>query len=242
MIRNPILPGFNPDPSICRVGDDYYIATSTFEWFPGVQIHHSRDLVNWRLVRRPLERASQLDLRGEPDSCGVRSVPLPRRRRVLARLYRRQTFRWRLQGRGQLHRHRGGDRGAVVGPCLRQLNRFRSVAVSRRRWTQMVPQHGLEPSRPRGRPSQAPGFFRRRAAGMGPRRGTARRISEKHLRRQPARTGRRPASLQARRVVLFDRRRRRDRLRSRCHGALAHDPPPKSPARGTIDHAAIGSS
>ena len=39
-IRNPILPGFNPDPSILRVGDDYYIATSTFEWFPGVQIHH----------------------------------------------------------------------------------------------------------------------------------------------------------------------------------------------------------
>jgi xylan 1,4-beta-xylosidase len=71
MIRNPILPGFNPDPSICRVGDDYYIAASTFEWFPGVQIHHSRDLVNWRLVRRPLERASQLDMRGEPDSCGV---------------------------------------------------------------------------------------------------------------------------------------------------------------------------
>jgi len=71
VIRNPILPGFNPDPSICRVGDDYYIATSTFEWCPGVQIHHSRDLVNWRLVRRPLERASQLDLRGEPDSCGV---------------------------------------------------------------------------------------------------------------------------------------------------------------------------
>jgi xylan 1,4-beta-xylosidase len=71
MVRNPILPGFNPDPSICRVGEDYYIASSTFEWYPGVQIHHSRDLVNWRLVRRPLERASQLDLRGEPDSCGV---------------------------------------------------------------------------------------------------------------------------------------------------------------------------
>ncbi|MBP1874754.1 xylan 1,4-beta-xylosidase [Ensifer adhaerens] len=71
LIRNPILPGFNPDPSICRVGEDYYIATSTFEWYPGVQIHHSRDLVNWRLVRRPLERASQLDMRGNPDSCGV---------------------------------------------------------------------------------------------------------------------------------------------------------------------------
>ncbi|QHQ33947.1 glycoside hydrolase family 43 protein [Algicella marina] len=71
MIRNPILPGFNPDPSICRVGDDYYIATSTFEWFPGVQIHHSRDLINWTLVRRPLERASQLDMRGNPDSGGI---------------------------------------------------------------------------------------------------------------------------------------------------------------------------
>lgn len=71
MIRNPILPGFNPDPSILRVGDDYYIATSTFEWFPGVQIHHSRDLVNWRLLTRPLRRASQLDMRGDPDSCGV---------------------------------------------------------------------------------------------------------------------------------------------------------------------------
>lgn len=71
MIRNPILPGFNPDPSICRVGEDYYIATSTFEWYPGVQIHHSRDLANWRLVKRPLDRASQLDMRGNPDSCGI---------------------------------------------------------------------------------------------------------------------------------------------------------------------------
>jgi xylan 1,4-beta-xylosidase len=71
MIRNPILPGFNPDPSVVRVGEDYYIATSTFEWFPGVQIHHSRDLVHWRLLTRPLRRARQLDMRGDPDSCGV---------------------------------------------------------------------------------------------------------------------------------------------------------------------------
>ncbi len=71
MIRNPILKGFNPDPSICRVGADYYIATSTFEWFPGVQIHHSRDLVNWKLLTRPLTRASQLDMRGNPDSGGI---------------------------------------------------------------------------------------------------------------------------------------------------------------------------
>jgi xylan 1,4-beta-xylosidase len=70
-ISNPILRGFNPDPSIVRVGDDYYIATSTFEWYPGVQIHHSRDLVHWRLLTRPLRRASQLDMRGDPDSCGI---------------------------------------------------------------------------------------------------------------------------------------------------------------------------
>jgi len=70
-IRNPILPGFNPDPSIVRVGDDYYIATSTFEWYPGVQIHHSRDLVHWRLLTRPLTRASQLNMLGDPDSCGI---------------------------------------------------------------------------------------------------------------------------------------------------------------------------
>lgn len=71
MIKNPILKGFNPDPSICRVGENYYIATSTFEWYPGVQIFHSKDLVNWALVKRPLDRASQLDMRGNPDSCGV---------------------------------------------------------------------------------------------------------------------------------------------------------------------------
>jgi len=70
-IKNPILRGFNPDPSIVRVGDDYYIATSTFEWFPGVQIHHSRDLEHWRLVARPLCRPSQLNMLGDPDSCGV---------------------------------------------------------------------------------------------------------------------------------------------------------------------------
>jgi xylan 1,4-beta-xylosidase len=70
-IKNPILTGFNPDPSILRVGDDYYIATSTFEWYPGVQIHHSRDLANWRLLTRPLRRASQLNMLGDPDSCGI---------------------------------------------------------------------------------------------------------------------------------------------------------------------------
>lgn len=71
IVSNPILPGFNPDPSILRMGDDYYIATSTFEWFPGVQIHHSKDLANWDLLTRPLTRKAQLDMRGDPDSCGI---------------------------------------------------------------------------------------------------------------------------------------------------------------------------
>jgi len=68
---NPILTGFNPDPSIIRVGDDYYIATSSFEWFPGIQIHHSTDLANWKLITRVLDRSSQLDLLGVTDSGGA---------------------------------------------------------------------------------------------------------------------------------------------------------------------------
>lgn len=71
LIQNPVLTGFNADPSICRHGDDFYIACSTFDWFPGVQIAHSRDLVNWRVVSRPLSHLSQLDLRGNQNSGGV---------------------------------------------------------------------------------------------------------------------------------------------------------------------------
>jgi xylan 1,4-beta-xylosidase len=71
MIRNPILKGFHPDPSIIRVGEDYYIATSTFEWWPGVRLHHSKDLVNWELIEYPLNRLSQLDLRGVGASQGI---------------------------------------------------------------------------------------------------------------------------------------------------------------------------
>src|SRR5690606_34497577 len=69
--KNPILPGFHPDPSILRVEDDYYIAVSTFEWYPGVQIYHSKDLINWRLIGQPLTRSSQLNLIGNIDSGGV---------------------------------------------------------------------------------------------------------------------------------------------------------------------------
>jgi len=71
MFRNPILPGFYPDPSICRVGDDYYLATSTFEYFPGVPIFHSRDLVHWEQLGHALTRPSQLDLTGAKSSQGI---------------------------------------------------------------------------------------------------------------------------------------------------------------------------
>lgn len=60
--RNPILPGCYPDPSICRVSDDYYLVTSTFEYFPGLPIFHSRDLIHWRQIGHVLDRASQLPL------------------------------------------------------------------------------------------------------------------------------------------------------------------------------------
>lgn len=70
MIINPILRGMNPDPSACTDGKDYFIATSTFEWFPGIKIYKSEDLSNWKLIARPLKE-QQIDLTGVPDSAGV---------------------------------------------------------------------------------------------------------------------------------------------------------------------------
>lgn len=63
MIKNPILPGFNPDPCICRKGDDYYIAVSSFEWFPGIPIYHSKDLKNWELYTHVLTDDKMVDLK-----------------------------------------------------------------------------------------------------------------------------------------------------------------------------------
>lgn len=70
-IQNPVLPGFNSDPSMIRVDDTYYIATSTFEWFPGVRIHASKDLVHWNLVTNVLDRVELLDMKGNPSSGGI---------------------------------------------------------------------------------------------------------------------------------------------------------------------------
>lgn len=71
LARNPIIRGFNPDPSVCRVGEDYYLVTSTFEFFPGVPIYHSRDLASWRLIGHVLTRNEQLNLTGIRASGGV---------------------------------------------------------------------------------------------------------------------------------------------------------------------------
>ena len=132
-LHNPILPGFNPDPSILRVGDDYYIATSTFEWYPGVQIHHSRDLANWDLVTRPLTRKSQLDMRGDPDSCGIWAPCLSHDGEKFWLVY---TDVKRKDGSFKdAHNYivtAPTDRRPVVGPDLHQFLGLRPVAVPRR--------------------------------------------------------------------------------------------------------------
>lgn len=69
--RNPILPGFYPDPSVIRVGADYYMVTSTFEYFPGVPVFHSRDLIRWRQIGHCLTRRSQVDLLTRKSSEGI---------------------------------------------------------------------------------------------------------------------------------------------------------------------------
>ena len=69
---NPIISGMNPDPSICRVGKDFYLVTSTFEYFPGLPVYHSTDLVHWEQIGHVLTRESQLKLPlGNPNCIGI---------------------------------------------------------------------------------------------------------------------------------------------------------------------------
>jgi alpha-N-arabinofuranosidase len=62
--RNPVLPGFQPDPSIVRIGSDFYLVNSTFAWFPGIPVYHSRDLVHWRQIGNAIDRPGMLDFTG----------------------------------------------------------------------------------------------------------------------------------------------------------------------------------
>ena len=69
--KNPVIGGFNPDPSICKAGEDYYLVTSTFEYFPGIPIYHSKDLVNWEHIANAVTRRSQLPLETASSSAGI---------------------------------------------------------------------------------------------------------------------------------------------------------------------------
>ena len=71
MIQNPIFKGFNPDPCICRKGNDYYAAVSTFEWFPGIPVYHSRDMKNWELYTHVLTDDEEVDLKKLPSAKGI---------------------------------------------------------------------------------------------------------------------------------------------------------------------------
>jgi len=73
---NPVLSGYHPDPSICRVGEDYYMVTSTFVWFPGIPVYHSKDLVNWELIGHGINRPDQLAFDGLADRSGVFAVTI----------------------------------------------------------------------------------------------------------------------------------------------------------------------
>ncbi|KAL2800860.1 glycosyl hydrolase [Aspergillus keveii] len=96
--RNPIIPGFNPDPSIIRVGSDYFLVTSTFEYFPGIPIYHSTDLLNWKIIGHVLTRRDQLDMRTTEPSGGVWAP----------------TIRYRSEGTGKRDRE-GNPRGNEKG-------------------------------------------------------------------------------------------------------------------------------
>lgn len=69
--HNPVIPGYYPDPSVCAVGDDFYLVNSTFQYFPGVPVWHSKDLIHWEQIGNVLDRASQVDLSAGGASSGI---------------------------------------------------------------------------------------------------------------------------------------------------------------------------
>ncbi|KEZ89253.1 glycoside hydrolase family 43 protein [Lacrimispora celerecrescens] len=71
MMKNPIFPGFNPDPCICKAGDDYFVIVSSFEWMPSLPIYHSKDLKNWELYTHVIRSEEQADIRKLPSAKGI---------------------------------------------------------------------------------------------------------------------------------------------------------------------------
>lgn len=118
----PVIPGFHPDPTVCRVGDDYYLACSRFEYAPGVPIFHSRDLIDWRQIGNVLDRPSQLDVSGAAASGGISVSSL---RHHAGRFWMITTNF--SDGGGQ--RRRRSARPGLGGPAQRRLD-DRSGGVS----------------------------------------------------------------------------------------------------------------
>src|SRR4051794_41866817 len=75
-LYNPLLNGFHPDPSVVRVGDEWFLATSTFEYLPGVPIHRSRDFENWELIGHVATRAGQFAVEDVPTAGGAWGPPV----------------------------------------------------------------------------------------------------------------------------------------------------------------------
>ena len=98
---NPVVAGLHPDPSLCRVGEDYYLVCSSFEYFPGVPIFHSRDLVHWRQIGNVLDRPEQLSCRPRRGRPGASSRP-----RIRHHDGRFWLITTNIAAGGQLHRDR----------------------------------------------------------------------------------------------------------------------------------------
>ena len=70
--QNPIIPGFHPDPSICRVEDDYYLVTSSFEFFPCIPLFHSKNLIDWEQIGYCISNSNYIPLmKGNPNASGI---------------------------------------------------------------------------------------------------------------------------------------------------------------------------
>ena len=202
-ITNPILRGFNPDPSIVRVGDDYYIATSTFEWYPGVQIHHSRDLAHWRLLTRPAQpREPARYARRSRFLRRLGAVPDLRQRAVPPDLYRREALRpdfgRRRIGASLRDMHNylvTAEPSTATGPIRCTSTPAASTPrCSRTTTAASNRQHAL------GLAARAQPLRRHRAAGILGRGGADRRAAT-DFPRHATRLHRRAAHLQARRLV-----------------------------------------
>lgn len=119
-----IIPRFNPDPSVVRVGDDYFLVISTFEYFPGVPIYQSKDLVNWRIIGHAMNRACQLNMQRVDPGGGIHAPTL--------RYYKGRMATTCVYSRQGLLVSYGLEKGIHVWPAshLQQLNETRGFYVS----------------------------------------------------------------------------------------------------------------